>query len=161
MNTQHDATDQLFAAARQYAERYYPGVPIADVGLRLGNGAKLRLPLPGHVATRAVVNHPQADTAPCPSADVVSHSPDFATVRWHDGRVYSFTPMQRAVIEVLWDAMEKGAPAVDQAALLEAAESRCRRLSDLFDRNPAFGLVIVPGYKYGAAMGTYQLAPPS
>lgn len=90
-----------------------------------------------------------------------SHSPDWSTVKWYDGRLYSFTPTQRPIIALLWEAMESGAPAVDQAALLEAAESKCRRLSDLFDRNPAFGIVIVPGYKYGMPMGTYQLAPPS
>src|SRR5262245_26388565 len=81
------------------------------------------------------------------------HSPDFATVRWHDGKVYSFTKTQRRVVEQLWAASEAGCPAMDQATLLEGADSYAKRLQDLFRGYPAWGVVIVRG----PGVGTYQL----
>ncbi len=90
---------------------------------------------------------------PEPSASIVAHSPDFSSIRWTDGEVYTFTPKQRPVAEALWQAMEDGTHFVGGAALLELAEANASRLRDLFRKSKAWGRVIVQG-----RTGTYRLA---
>jgi hypothetical protein len=75
--------------------------------------------------------------------------------------VFSLTTLQRRVVAALWEAMENGTPAVHQATLLETAEARSAKLSHFFRGSPAWGTLVVPGYKCGVPFGTYQLAPPS
>jgi hypothetical protein len=94
---------------------------------------------------------------PRPAPDV-SHSPDFAAVRWN-GKTYTLTGKQRDVIAVLWRAWEDDVHYVSGALLLEEAESNCGKLSQLFRRSDAWGKLIVPGVRTGGALGTYRLAP--
>jgi hypothetical protein len=88
---------------------------------------------------------------PAPPGDR-SHSPDYRSVVW-DGRNYRLTPLQAAVVKVLWEAWELGSPDVGGATLLEAADSCADRLRDVFRRSVAWGELVVPG----ATKGTYRL----
>jgi hypothetical protein len=78
-----------------------------------------------------------------------THGPDFRSVVWH-GKPYYFTPLQAAVVALLWNARGE----VGGSYLLENAGSRCRSLSELFNGNPAFGEMIVVGH----TQGSYRLA---
>jgi hypothetical protein len=82
-----------------------------------------------------------------------SHSPDFRAVSW-DGRTYQLTPMQAAVVRMLWEAWGAGAPDVGQRTLLVAADSCADRLRDVFRHCQAWGTLVVPG----GSKGTYRLA---
>ena len=83
-----------------------------------------------------------------------AHSPDFRSVTWNYETFY-LTPTQAAVVAILWQAWENGAPDVSGAYLLEAVDSTATRLLDLFRRSPAWGRLIVRG----ATKGTYRLVP--
>lgn len=85
------------------------------------------------------------------------HGPDFAAIRW-DGVVYTFSPKQRAVIAMLWEAMEHGYHFVSGDALLLAADSEGGRLYDIFRGSPAWNTVIVKGLQAGGPNGCYRLA---
>lgn len=93
------------------------------------------------------------------------HSPDFSSVRWPDPnetsgyRLYTFTPKQRAIVTMLWEAKENGTHFVGSAALLEGAEVFSGRLVDVFRGSPAWKNLIVPGLMCGGPAGTYRLAP--
>jgi hypothetical protein len=82
------------------------------------------------------------------------HALDFASVLW-DGRAYSFTPTQGAIVRALWEALSNGTPDLRQETLLAAASSDTGRLQELFRNNQAWGVMIVPG----ATKGTFRLAP--
>ena len=60
---------------------------------------------------------------------------------------------QREVVRVLWEAWQEGNPEVSQQTLLQAVDSDCTRLLDLFRRHPAWGQLVVQG----EAAGTYRL----
>ena len=85
-----------------------------------------------------------------------SHSPDFSSVIWN-GVEHSFTPMQAAIVDLLWQALENRTPDVHGSTLLEYAESQLQenRIEPLFFRNPAWKTMIVRGKK----RGTYRLNP--
>ncbi|MFO0933088.1 MAG: hypothetical protein U1E39_10310 [Planctomycetota bacterium] len=73
-----------------------------------------------------------------------SHSPDFASVRW-DGQTFAFTPLQAAVVAVLWRAWEAGTPALRAESIGERAGSAADRfrLDLLFRGHAALGTLIV------------------
>lgn len=91
----------------------------------------------------------------------VFHAPGFEAVNWF-GTVFTFTRKQRVVVAALWQAWQQGYHWVDQAALLEDAESAQTRLGDLFDRgrHPAWGTMIRPAGGGEAPAGCYRLAMP-
>jgi hypothetical protein len=103
----------------------------------------------------ADVDRSATDWQGCTAADT-DHSDDFRFVRWY-GTEYVFTPTQAACIRVLWEAWKKGTPVLGQAAILEAADSRGTRLSDVFEKgkHPAWRKMIVCVRK-----GAFQLAKP-
>jgi hypothetical protein len=90
----------------------------------------------------------------------VAHAPGFESVYWF-GRTYTFTGKQRVVVASLWQAREQGYHWIDQAGLLELADSDQRRLRDLFDqgRHPAWGTLIVQAALHGGPSGSYGLDP--
>ena len=85
------------------------------------------------------------------------HSSDYRFVRWPGGN-FDFTEKQAACIKVLWLAAESCMPSVSQREILDAAESDCLRLRDLFKSKTgihrAWGTLIVRGER----KGTYRLS---
>ena len=79
--------------------------------------------------------------------------PGFTSVIWY-GTEYQFTSMQSHIVRILWEAWERGTPAVRQEFLIEAvgAESESK-MSWVFRDNPAWGVMIVPA----KTRGTYML----
>jgi len=73
-------------------------------------------------------------------------------VRWFGTR-YSFSPLQSAIVRVLWSAWEHGTPEVRQSVLLESADTDTE-LRFVFRDHPAWGAMLVPG----SAKGTFRLA---
>jgi RNA polymerase sigma factor (sigma-70 family) len=121
------------------------GVSAQTISMRLCRGLHLlRAALTGRRAT--------TPPGPPPARD---HSEDFRRVVW-DRRVYTFNPPQAAVVRVLWEAMERGVPAVGNEVLLRAAGSdggRGGRVRDLFHKHPAWCRVLI----LGARKGTWSL----
>jgi hypothetical protein len=74
------------------------------------------------------------------------HSPDFASVSWY-GKAYTFTPAQRAVVRVLWEAWEGGTPEIGAAHLFESAnvELDRPRMGNIFRGHLAYGAMITKG----------------
>ena len=83
-----------------------------------------------------------------------AHSQDFSTVVWC-GVEYSFSPMQAAIVKMLWQALANGTPDVHASTLLAHAESELKesRLDPLFFRHPAWKTMIIRGRR----RGTYRL----
>ena len=82
------------------------------------------------------------------------HSPDFAAVLWN-GIEHTFTRMQAAIVQMLWDALANDTPDVHASTLLVHAGSRLKkdRIDPLFFRHPAWKTMIVRGSR----RGTYRL----
>lgn len=83
------------------------------------------------------------------------HTSDYQLVRWKEYS-WNFSPKQRVVIRLLWEAWEKGAPEVPQRTLLDAAESECDSLAELFKKHPAWGVLVTR-----AGPTIYRLAFPT
>lgn len=81
------------------------------------------------------------------------HSPDYRSANWY-GRLFSFTPNQAAVVRILWDAWEQGAPEVSQEYIVTEAVIETEKLSQLFHQHPAWKSMIVPG----ASRNTVRIA---
>lgn len=83
-----------------------------------------------------------------------SHSADFASVRW-DGQTFVFTPLQAAVVAVLWRAWEAGTPSLRAESIGAKAGSAADRfrLDLLFRRHSALGTLIVRAGKGLWAIG--------
>lgn len=84
------------------------------------------------------------------------HSVDFVSVLWN-GVEHAFTPMQAAIVRMLWQALADGTPELHGSTLLAQAESKLQedRLDPLFFRHPAWKTMIVRGKR----RGTYRLNP--
>jgi hypothetical protein len=88
-----------------------------------------------------------------------SHAPDFSSIMWF-GKRFSFSPKQRSVVELLWDAFQTQLPGLSHAFLVEKAGLQ-GTLRDTFK---------IKGTKFHAAWGTmivreggkdmYRLRPP-
>ena len=98
-------------------------------------------------------------TEPLPSGMKATRSRDFASVNWF-GRLYTFTPAQRDVVALLWDAWKNDTPFVSQASLLDCSDAERARLRDIFKNHPAFGTMIRQGIALGGPQGTYCLFEP-
>jgi hypothetical protein len=84
------------------------------------------------------------------------HSTDFCSVLWN-GVEYAFTPMQAAIVRMLWESLDNGTPDVHASTLLAYADSELQeaRLDPLFFRHPAWKAMIIRG----RCRGTYRLNP--
>lgn len=82
------------------------------------------------------------------------HSIDFISVVWN-GVEYTFSPMQAAIVRILWEALANGTPELHASTLLAEVESSLQknRLDPLFFRHPAWKTMIVRGKR----RGTYRL----
>jgi hypothetical protein len=126
----------LFAAVAAWALALYPHRRPVRLQLIFDDGETILLPIPRDPETRLGTTHGE----------------DFrmiarGEVAWH------FSPAQAAVCRALWEAHVNNTPSVGQDTLLEAAGCEGGRLRDLFKRNPAWGVLIVPG----STKGTFQL----
>jgi hypothetical protein len=85
-----------------------------------------------------------------PSVPKASYSDDFRSVSWF-GTNYFFTPLQAAVVRVLWANWERKTPDISEHCALESADSAGTRLRDVFDKgkHPAWGTMVVPGNTKG------------
>ena len=84
------------------------------------------------------------------------HSTDYCSVLWN-GVEYAFTPMQAAIVRMLWQALDNGTRDVHASTLLAYADSDLQeaRLDPLFFRHQAWKVMIVRG----RCRGTYRLNP--
>jgi hypothetical protein len=105
---------------------------------------------PNQLAAGGVPDPPNGPRRPA-----TSHSPDFRSYVWGQER-YSFTPNQAAMVRVLQEAHDAGAPDVGHDTLLEAAGSEGGRVREVFRGHPAWGNLIVRG----DTKGTLRLADP-
>jgi hypothetical protein len=152
-----DDMDLVFEATRAFVRRRYPTRELAQVDLRLDNGAVIRLPVPDALCAELrerLTGGGEPRRAPAAGGLTASHSADFRTVHWF-GTDYALTEKQAKVVEALWQAREAGDPEVGQDVLLRACGSDGVRLVDLFRRSPAWGTLIV-----SARAGLYRLAAP-
>lgn len=94
-----------------------------------------------------------------PPAGKLVHGADFAAVKWGD-QTFSFTPKQRLIVAALVRARRDGHLWLSQEVLLEAAESECGRLRDLFRGHPAWGVMVVSALDADGPLGSYRLADP-
>lgn len=129
-----DALKTLLEVVVQYCRVCTPGEYPVEVSIRLHSGHQVLHPVP--------MDRQQRRT----------HSPCFRSVCWC-GVVYSLTGTQAAIVRILWESWEHGAPEVSADHLLESVDSQTGRLRDLFARNPAWGNLIVPG----TSKGTWKL----
>ena len=155
---QPDDMDLVFDATRAFVRRRYPTRELAQVDLRLDNGAVIRLPVPdalcAELRERLAGREGRKRPPEGGGSPTASHSPDFRTVHWF-GTDYALTEKQAKVVEALWQAREAGDPEVGQDVLLRACGSDGVRLVDLFRRSPAWGTLIV-----SLRAGLYRLADP-
>jgi hypothetical protein len=71
------------------------------------------------------------------------HSPDFSSI-WLFGKYYEFTPLQAAIVAILWDAWRQGTPGVSQPHLLRKSGAPVTgRLADIFRSSTAWGEAIL------------------
>lgn len=89
--------------------------------------------IPLGIADRGTSVSPAEEPAKEPAQGRATHAPGFESVWWF-GIQYSFTKKQRLVVGALWQAWKEEYGAMDQAALMEIADSDQRRLRDLFDQ---------------------------
>jgi hypothetical protein len=77
-----------------------------------------------------------------------THSPDFRSVHWF-GTDYSFTPIQAACVENLWQGWANSTPDISQAYLLGKIGTKAKRVDDLLKMNSAWRTMIVRGNTKG------------
>ena len=88
-----------------------------------------------------------------------AHSLDFASVTWF-GRSYSFTPTQRRIVAVLWNAWESCTPDIGEQSLLTEADSESPTLKAVFGKHPAYGTMICRSSQHGGRPGCFRLVQP-
>ncbi len=111
----------------------------------------------GQAKTRTSLKLVRADLARLLNSipSEADHSDDFRSVKWH-GETYSFSKQQAAFVKILWEHWERGTPDVGSQYLLERCDSTASRITDVFKRHNALGIVIVPG----RTKGSYRLQEP-
>lgn len=119
-----------------------PHLEMARLARRLARLASVHRPELLDVATETLRRF-----QPC------SPGPGFACVRWF-GQLFSFTPNQSRIVEILWSAQSGGTPEVRQERLLDNAGIESGRLVDVFKDHPAWNTMIVAG----STRGTYRIA---
>jgi hypothetical protein len=83
------------------------------------------------------------------------HGPDYRDCTWN-GKRYTFSTMQAACVQVLWEERDKGTLELSQQYILEKAGSEAERLKDVFKGSEAWTTMIVKGSTHGS----YGLATP-
>lgn len=85
-----------------------------------------------------------------PDKRTTGHSTDFRSLTW-GGKDYTFTSRQSAVIRVLYEARENGAPVVGDDTLCQSVDHVAppERLRDVFKGHEAWNNLIVPGNRRG------------
>lgn len=94
---------------------------------------------------------------------VATHTEDFVSVNWF-GTLYDFTPLQRKVVQALWQAAIAGRHGLSNEQLTAAAKTKTVCVRDIFmlrrnkqkEPHPAFGEMIVQS----DTKGIYRLAIP-
>jgi ketosteroid isomerase-like protein len=145
-----ESLDDLLQFVHQFVMNNYDDFP-EEIKIRTRNGKKISLPVPASFHRKSA---PAAPTKP-----TCRHSEDYRSVHWM-GTQYQFSERQAAVVQRLWEAWEDGTPELSTATLLEAAESDCDRLRDLFrsssGNHPAWPVM----FQSGSRRGTYRLSLP-
>jgi hypothetical protein len=133
--------------------------PVSGSARVLSGHVELSLTLP--LAPRRTVADTAGHSSPVelPAGPEPTHAPDFASVNWY-GTIYTFSKKQRLVVANLWRAHEEGYEWLSQESLLDAADSDCQRLRDLFRGHPAWDAMIVSALPSGGPPGGYRLAAP-
>lgn len=138
----------LIEAVRDYCMSHY-GQRGVYFEIDLDNGQKVRIPI-----------HPKrSDGEPANR-----HYNEFRSVYWN-GISYTFSPLQAAVVKILWGAYCDGQFEVLQSQILTAIGSQSPRLADLYRRNnvahAAWNEMIVQGelegsYRLSTTRGTVE-----
>lgn len=139
---------EVFSVLKRWAQSTYPESQGAALTVFLPDGKRAVLPIP-----LALACLPSASRVTKLAEQPIRPSADFREVSFH-GRRFAFSKTQAPVIETLWLARQAGEPDVDQGVLLRTAHSDSTRLSELFRRSPAWGVLLIPG----DTPGTYRLA---
>lgn len=139
----------LLAAIQQYVSSKYIGQTAVELSLRLSGGGRVKEPIPPTAVRIDVPPQQVWASGPAPK-----HTEGFRRVYWPGLGEFTFSWKQGAAVRELWAAWEEQSPGVSQEAVLQAAESDCARLYDLFRRHSAWGVLIIQGDK----SGTYRLA---
>lgn len=90
-------------------------------------------------------NETQLDEKPSTGFD---HSSDFRSVKYND-QTYTLSRNQAYVVEILFDAYQRGFPDVGKDFILQKIESTNTRLRDLFRSSGLWNTLIVSGKKRG------------
>ncbi len=139
--------EDMVSALRAFAEQQYPGALLKRLTLLLivdGREEETSLLMPRCVGVAAA----RASQPPRPEP-ATRHSSDFRSVYWY-GTDHNFTPTQAAIVRLLWEAWQAGAPDVSQETLLEQSGSESKRLRDVFRGHEAFGTMIAAGESRGS-----------
>lgn len=116
--------------------------------------------IPANVAAAAAAAVDETETGGTPANRLrASHSPDFASVVWF-GVPYSFTPMQRSIVAVLWSAWEQGTPDVAEKTLLAEADSESPNVRVLMKDSKAWRTMIQRSSLHGGPPGCLRLVGP-
>lgn len=150
MSTEVSAESLALEGCLAWAARRYPGYILEAVSCTVTgpDGLSVKVALdPAAYCLRRVslpVVQPQA-----------RHSPDYCSCHWY-GTLYTFSPLQAAVVKILWEAWEQGTPDVRGDYLLENAGSDrdVKRMDSLFQDSPAWNAMIQTVRK-----GAYRLVP--
>ena len=141
--------EDVLSRLTRFVHEFYHDYPEV-LSIKTRSGRKIFLSFP---VDRPIVNEGPPQPAPPP----IRHSEDYRSVTWY-GEQYQFTTKQAMIVQRLWEAMLDESPDMSGASLIEAAESDCNQLRDLFrtggKTHEAWGTMIVAGAK----KGTYRLS---
>jgi hypothetical protein len=137
--------EDLVFRVRHYAKRKYGGT-VKGITLHMPHLEKVHYePFPEE---KRDPDRPRWDSGSEPQ-----YRNDWQVVYWPGLGVFHFSNLQSQVVRVLWANWEQGGPPMRQTELLDAADSDCKRLVDLFRRSKAWGVLI----RMGDVGGTYRL----
>lgn len=114
---------------------------------------------PGTPPTVAAAAASAVEGEPATIRKSTDHSVDFASVSWF-GQPYSFTPTQRRIVAVMWNAWERNTPDIGERMLLTEADSESPTLKSVFRGHPAFGTMICRSSQHGGPPGCFRLQRP-
>jgi hypothetical protein len=129
----------MYPREREYTVRVSPGVP-ANIAAAAATAVD-EMPPPGSTIAKC------------------SASIDFASVVWY-GQHFAFTPTQRRIVAVLWNAWERGTPDIGERSLLTEADSDSPTLKAVFGKHPAIGTMISRSSQHGGPAGCFRLTEP-
>lgn len=85
-------------------------------------------------------------------------SPDFSAV-WWNGRLWTLSKNQRAIVRYLWQAWLDGVDYVGGDFLLEVAGVASKTMYQVWRGSDAWEALIINGARTGGSADTYRLAP--